>query len=154
MVGNGVKIPTTNNNEVLLANSSSILYRVQVTDEYQTTTSLIKTINLLNLIFYGATNSVPLSSSGVRGLSDRIFTDGSNPFILNTGNVENNFAVALPTTISQVLDLDALSVNITSSYILTPLLVENFYGTNVSYNVYTMTNAIPYTDSHRHQITR
>jgi hypothetical protein len=147
-------IPTTNNNDTLLVNSSSILYRVQVTDGYQTTTSSIKTINLLNLIFYGATNSVPLSSSGIRGLSNRIFTDGSNPFILNTGNIESNFTVALPTIISQVLDLDALSVNITSSYILTPLLVENFYGTNVSYNVYTMTNSIAYMNSHRHQITR
>jgi len=111
-------------------------------------------VNLLNIIFYGATNSVPSSSSDVRNLSNRIFTDGSNPFILNTGDVYNNFTIALPTTISQVLDLDALSVNITSSYILNTLTVQDFYGTNVSYNVYTMTNAIAYSDSHRHQITR
>jgi hypothetical protein len=148
-------IPTTNNNDSLnLSNSTSIIYRVQVTDEYQTTTSLTSTVNLLNIIFYGATNSVPSSSSDVRNLSNRIFTDGSNPFILNTGDVYNNFTIALPTTISQVLDLDALSVNITSSYILNTLTVQDFYGTNVSYNVYTMTNAIAYSDSHRHQITR
>jgi hypothetical protein len=32
--------------------------------------------------------------------------------------------------------------------------VDDAGGTATQYNVYTMTNAIPYSDSHRHQITR
>ena len=56
----------------------------------------------------------------------------------------------------QVLDLDALNANITANYVagLSTFNVDDYAGTPVSYKVYTMTNAIPYTDgSHRHQIT-
>jgi hypothetical protein len=148
-------ILSTNHNNSLLSDATSILYRVLVTDEYQGTTSSTSTINLLNTIFYGPINLVPSSSVTVRSLPSRIFTDGSNPFILNTGSVETHFCVALPSplTISQVLDLDSSSANLTTSYILNTFPVFDFYGTSVTYNVYTMTTDGPY-DSHRHQITR
>jgi hypothetical protein len=113
-------------------------------------------VNLLNIIFYGSTSSTPLNSGDVRSFTNKIFTDGLNPFTLNTGNVYNNFVVAIPSTLSitEVLDIDALSANITDSYIMNTFNVLDFIGTNVSYNVYTMTNAIPYSSNHRHQITR
>lgn len=150
-------IPITNHNDTInLSDATSIGYRVQVTDSYQTTTSSTSLVNLLNIIFYGTTSSVPLSSGDVRLLSNRIFTDGSNPFTLNTGTTHNNFVVAIPSTLSitEVLDIDALSVNITDSYIINTFNVLDFIGTNVSYDVHTMTNAIPYSSNHRHQITR
>ena len=150
-------IPVTNDNDTInLSDATSIGYRVQVTDSHQTTTSTTNLVNLLNIIFYGSTSSVPLSSSDVRELTNNIFTDGLNPFTLNTGTTYNNFVVAMPSVlnITEVLDIDALSANITDSYIINTFNVLDFIGTNVSYDVYTMTNAIPYSSNHRHQITR
>jgi hypothetical protein len=150
-------ISLTNHNDIVnLSDATSIGYRVQVTDSYQTTTSTTNLVNLLNIIFYGSTSSTPLNSGDVRSFTNKIFTDGLNPFTLNTGNVYNNFVVAIPSTLSitEVLDIDALSANITDSYIMNTFNVLDFIGTNVSYNVYTMTNAIPYSSNHRHQITR
>lgn len=150
-------IPITNHNDIInLSDANSIGYRVQVTDSHQTTTSTTNLVNLLNIIFYGSTSSVPLSSSDVRQLTNNIFTDGLNPFTLNTGTTNNNFVVAMPSVlnITEVLDIDALSANITDSYIINTFNVLDFIGTNVSYDVLTMTNAIPYSSNHRHQITR
>jgi len=152
-------IPVTNhNNPSNLSDATSIGYRVQVTDSNQTTTSTTSLVNLLNIIFYGPTSSIPSTSGDVRLLSNRIFTDDSNPFNLSTGNVERNFTVAMPSTlsISEVKDLDALNVIITNNYILNTFDVLDFIGTNTSYKVYTMTNAVAYSDlpTHRHQITR
>jgi hypothetical protein len=152
-------IPVTNhNNPSNLSDATSIGYRVQVTDSNQTTTSTTSLVNLLNIIFYGPTSSIPSTSGDVRLLSNRIFTDDSNPFNLSTGNVERNFTVAIPSTlsISEVKDLDALNVIITNNYILNTFDVLDFIGTNTSYKVYTMTNAVAYSDlpTHRHQITR
>ncbi len=57
-------------------------------------------------------------------------------------------------SISQVLDLDALNANITASYVNNPFNVEDAGGTAVAYNVYTMSNSVPYSSNHRHEITR
>jgi len=150
-------ITLTNHNDIVnLSDANSIGYRVQVTDTYQTTTSSTSLINLLNIIFYGVTSYIPSISDDIRILDNKLFTDGLNPFTLNTGTTYNNFVVAVPSTISitEILDIDSLSVNITGSYILNTFDVLDFIGTNVSYNVYTMTNGIPYSYNHRHQITR
>jgi actin-like ATPase involved in cell morphogenesis len=108
------------------------------------------------MIFYGPSASVPLNSAAVRSLPSRLFTTGNNTFNLNTGSTEVNYIVAIPNTesISQVLDLDALNANITSQYINNPFNVNDAGGTAVSYKVYTMTNAIPYSSNHRHQVTK
>ena len=92
----------------------------------------------------------------MRAVGTKIFTDGSNPFQLNTGSTLKDFTVAMPDTISisQVLDLDALSANITASYVNNPFNVEDAGGTNVAYNVYTMSNSVPYASHHRHEVTR
>jgi hypothetical protein len=57
-------------------------------------------------------------------------------------------------TVSEVLDLDALNANITANYLQSSFSVADYTGNLSTYNVYTMTNAIPYTSNHRHQITR
>jgi hypothetical protein len=156
-------IATTNHNDTInLSDATSIGYRVQVTDSYQIATGAIPTtsstslVNLLNIIFYGPTSSIPITSGDVRSSTNRIFRDGLNPFTLNTGTTYNNFVVAIPSTLelSEVLDIDALSANITGSYIKDTFDILDFIGTNVSYDVYTMTNAIPYISNHRHQVTR
>lgn len=146
----------THNDIFNLSDADAISYRVQVTDLYQTTTSNRSLVELFNVIFYGPVGSTPSNSSAVRALSGKVFTDNANPFNLNTGVTYSTFTVAMPASlnITEVLDLDALNANITGSYLLNTFNVLDFIGTNVSYHIYTMTNAIPYTANHRHQITR
>lgn len=151
-------ISSTLHNDSALYNSTSISYRAVVTDAYTSTNGSSSTVTFLNLIFYSPVSSVPTDSSGVRAISTRIFTDGVNgsSWLLYTGTTYTSFTIAMPSTytLSQVLGLDALNANITSNYILNTFTVNDFYGTAVTYKIYTMTNAIPYTSSHRHQITR
>lgn len=108
------------------------------------------------MIYYGPSSSAPGNSAAVRSLGSRIFTDGSNPYNLITGNTQKIFTSAMPATltITEVLDLDALNSNITANYTLSTFNVNDAAGSAVSYNVYTLTNAIAYTLSHRHQTTR
>jgi hypothetical protein len=165
-------VPSSLHNDLSLNNSLSIGYRISVKDTYQVfqgPTNKVngspQTVEFKYFIFYGPVAGGPPgpgTSTAVRSLPNRIFTDGSNPFNLETGTVERCFSVAMPATlsISNVTDLDALNANLTSNYILTVFNVQDAAGTNVSYNVYTMTNATPYTEggtpagNHRHQITR
>ena len=154
-------IPSTGHDPVANNTATQIQYRIQVVDEYQQhlssqVTSSTKTINFRFLIFYGALGSAPTTSNGVRAIATQIFNDGSNPFNLNTGSTLKDFTVAMPNTlsISQVLDLDALNANITASYVNNPFNVEDAGGTAVAYNVYTMSNSVPYSSNHRHEVTR
>jgi hypothetical protein len=55
---------------------------------------------------------------------------------------------------TEVLDLDALNANITNSYVLSTFGVSDAGGASSDYNVYTMTNGLPYSSSHRHQFKR
>ena len=155
-------IPWTNHSTAP-SNANSISYRVKVEDEYTISYSNSTTIIFYNIIFYGSSVSAPSTSANVRALTGKIFTNGSNPFNLNTGTINSIFTVAMPSTLSltQVMDLDALNDIITTSYILNGSLttIQDYAGNNASYKVYTMTNSLPYTDKpapvgHRHQITR
>ena len=90
-------------------------------------------------------------------MSDRILSDGSNPFILNTGMTDRFFNVALPSTLSitEVLDLDALNINYKLQYVSSPISILDYIGTSTFYTLYTMHLAVPYSDqSHRPQIRR
>ena len=146
---------------------SSAVYRLKVTDAYQdsissSVTTNSSTINYYNYIFYGATGSAPTTSSNVRSLPSKSLyistSNPSNPFTLNTGSVYKDFTVALPSslTISSVVDIDASNANITTQYVLNTGLtgIANYAGITSSYNVYTMSPAIPYSANHQHSITR
>jgi hypothetical protein len=106
--------------------------------------------------YYGSTANSVTNSSSVKALPSNEFqTSNINTFILNTGNAQKKFTVALPPsrTISEVIDLDALNANITSNYILTGTInVTDAAGTNRAYNIYEMNIGEPYSASHRHQI--
>jgi len=158
VVGNpsSITIPSTLHDDATLKTYSTIYYRIKVVDTYQTTYSSATTVNFYDTIWYGPTSSVPSNSLSVRSLPSKIFVDYSNPFNLETGTTQRNFSVAIPNSlsVSEVLDLDALNANITSTYVLTTFNVEDGGGISKNYKIYTMTNAIPYTSNHRHQITR
>jgi hypothetical protein len=144
-------------NDASLDTSTSLVYKIEVTDEYDVNNSANSTVNFQYLIFCGPVAVTPTNSAGVRALTTRYFADStSNPFILNTGNVYNRFTAAMPATktISLVMDLE-VNANLTPTYTggLSTFNVNTYSGDSVSYKVYTMNPAIAYTFSHRHQIT-
>ena len=148
-------------NESSLKTSSTIGYRVKVIDAYQTylssqVYSSTSTVTFYYALFYGPSATAPTDSAAVRALPNKQFTTYSNPFNLNTGVTYTNFTVAMPATLSlsSVIDLDSLNVDITSSYVLSTFNVDDGGSTATSYNVYTLSTGAPYSPSHRHQITR
>ena len=103
--------------------------------------------------FFGATTATPTTGTA-RGLDSEFQI--SNQFILNTGNTLTKFAICLPSgvTISSVIDLDALNLNITSNYVsLGTININDIGGTSRVYNLYEMNIGAPYSANHRHQIT-
>ena len=138
----------------ITSSATSAIYRVSVTDSYTTATASYN-ITYKYVVFYGPSAVAPANSAGVRALSSKRFTDAGNTFTLNTGAAQTIFTVAIPATMSltQVLDLDALNANITANYVLSTFNVNDGGGTPVAYKIYTLTNAIPYSADHRHQIT-
>lgn len=157
-----ISIPSTNHNDSSLGSASSLLYRVVVIDAYQTSTSVSTTITFQYGMFYGPATVLPVLSSAVRALGTKTLVTSGGTIQLNTGNTQTFFTVALPTavsstdTITTAIDLDSLSADITTQYTsgLTTFNVNDGGETGTSYNVYTMTIAIPYSSSHRHSITR
>jgi hypothetical protein len=107
-------------------------------------------------LWHGAVSTVPTTSAGIRALPSNQFYTGGTTFTLNTGTLRD-FMVALPpgTTITNVIDLDALNANITGQYVLqTAIAVVLADGTTTStYSIYKNTIASAYSSNHRHQIT-
>jgi hypothetical protein len=155
-------ITPTNHNNTSLKTAATIHYRVKVIDSYQVhlssggVTGGNSSVSFLNFIFFGASENPPANSLGVRALGAKLFSDGSNPFNLSTGDTSRIFTVAMPAALSITLvtDSDALNANITANYVMSTFGVSDAGGTMVPYKVYTMTNAEPYTPGHNHQVTR
>lgn len=113
-------------------------------------------------IFFAPVSVIPTTSAQVRAfVGTSIFNTGTTTFTLNTGTTEVNFMFAIPNTagagntrtLTSVIDLDAANANLTSSYLLTTFNVDDANGVGVSYKVYSLTIAVPYSTNHRHQIT-
>ena len=118
-------------------------------------TKQIKTINFDNMIFYGSTNVIPTTSADIRALPNRLFNIGTDEITLQTGNVNKIFVVAVPSnkTIDLVLDENAMFADITRTYVGSTIMVADAGGLETEYNIYIMSNAIPYTRNHKHRIT-
>lgn len=112
------------------------------------------TITSFYAIFYGPAAAAPNSSATVRALTKRLRNAG-NTWLLNTGTVENIFAIWLPTgrTLVSVKDLDALNLDITASYVSSAQNVDDAGATSRAGTLYVMTGAVPYSTNHRHEIT-
>lgn len=152
-----VIIPSTTHNDASLKSSDNIAYRIQTTDDYQTTNSASTTVDFINTIFYGSSASTSTTSNDIRNLDNRVFADRTNnPLTLDTGTANKIFTVAMPSSLSltSVIDLTALNADITSNYILSTFNVNDAGNTSTSYHVYTLTNATPYNVAHQHQVTR
>lgn len=136
--------------------ADTINYRYFVIDTQASTATATDDTVFSYKVFYGPTSSEPLNSADVRALPSSRFLNAGDSWNLNTGSTEVIFSVAMPDTqsITQVLDLDALSANITSEYINNAFNVNDAGGTPIAYNVYSMTISIPYSSNHRHQVTK
>lgn len=128
---------------------------LQGTNNQDDTFTATATILGLYKQFYGPTTTAASDSATVRGLPSYRFTNAGSVFTLNTGSTQRIFQLWLPTgqTLSNVTDLDALNANLTSQYVATSLSVNDANGVAVTGTLYTMTQAVPYTVSHRHQLT-
>lgn len=125
-------------------------------EEVQDINSSAFTVTARYYRFYGPAAATPADSTAVRALPSSAFQLSGAEFNLETGSVQTKFFVALPpgVTITEVLDLDALNVNITANYVLQgTITVLDAGGTGRSYNLYKMEIGTPYSSSHRHQIT-
>ena len=105
-------------------------------------------------LFYSTGGSTPTTSAQVRAYSNEF--DSDNSFTLNTGSTDTKFIIVLPPgrTISSVVDLDALSAVITSSYVLQGTIsVDDAGATARTYNLYEMNIGAAYSSSHRHSMS-
>jgi hypothetical protein len=138
--------------------TSSLSYRLQVVDGFQTSSLSASYIDFQYMMYYGTSSIVPTVSSHIRRLQNRIFADSASPTILNTEDGKI-FVFATPFTSSayygiyEVLDLDASYSNLIDRYVLYTFDVNDSGSNAIPYNVYVNSNAIAYTDrSHRHQV--
>ncbi len=114
------------------------------------------TVNFKDMIFYGDISYAPTGSTDIRTLTNKEFNN-VNTITLNTGNVNRRFVIAIPNDkeILNVNDETAMYANITNYYIKSNTITQIENGGNVlkDYNIYIMTNAIKYSNNHKHVIT-
>lgn len=123
-------------------------------------TSPIGTFNSANfaiiarfLEFYGPTAAPSVNSANVRALPSNRFTSAGTNFNLLTGTTEIIFEIALPPGRLLVSVFDATAgFFITGSFVLVNINVNDAAGTPHAYNVYRLTNAVPYAIAHTFNI--
>lgn len=99
----------------------------------------------LNVIYYGASASIPTTLAGLQALTAIPF---ANTFTMNTGTTERRFIIGVQTgaTIQSVIDTSVtLGADITSQFTLR--------STVSGYDIYAMQNVLPYSTNHVLQIT-
>lgn len=107
------------------------------------------------ILFQGPVAAIPADSAAVRAMPSSQFYQGASTLILNTGTTLKDFAIALPpgVTISLVMDQN-VNANLTAQYVLVGTrAVIDAGGTARTYNLYVMSQAVPYSDNHLHAIT-
>jgi hypothetical protein len=105
--------------------------------------------------FWGPVNAVPATPADAR-LSNNSLSNSSS-FTLNTGTSQLQLViiVAPGKSLSSVVDLDALSANITTEYVYQGTISVNDAGGAAvpGFKLYVKTLGVAYSSSHRHQIT-
>lgn len=139
--------------------ASNAKYEVIIRDAYRpdqiANTSIIN-IEFDNMIFFGTSDVIPMTSSDIRNLTGKTFNSETNTITFNTGTEKNifNFAMPINRTITKIMDIGEFDFDITSASdtvrVLTVLDVE---GNPMDYNVYSIANAIPYSSNHQYIIT-
>lgn len=103
--------------------------------------------------FYGPTNVNPTTSAQIRALPNNRPDCASTSFSLITGTIEKIFVIAIPSTKTLVSVFDATAgFFITGTFTSSTFNVNDAGGTPISYNIYRLNNAVPYTTSHTFNI--
>lgn len=104
------------------------------------------------LQFYGPTAAPSGNSAAVRALPSNRFATGTT-FSMTTGTTDNIFEIALPPgqTLVSVFDATA-GFFITVSFVSSVIVVNDAGGNPQNYNLYRLTNAVPYATSHTFNI--
>jgi hypothetical protein len=146
----------TLNSLILNSNNATQVWKISAEN---TNSEVLESSNITTTAkfkrFFGATSATPTTGTA-RSLGSEFQSANAQTFTLNTGSTLTKFAVCLPTgvTISSVIDLDALNLNITTNYIsLGTININDIGGTSRVYNLYEMNIGAPYSSNHRHQIT-
>jgi len=136
--GNVTNTPAT-------STTTSIIFRVQVTDTY-TTTPATYSITLASLIFYGDISTVTtINSTSIRALPYKRFVTDGSPFIFSTGTTNTRLIVAMINTYGVTSAIDT-SVNAPVDFTtdVRSVSVNDAAGNARSYQAFVNTFATPY----------
>ena len=148
----GGSLENVTHNPTNYTSADSIQYRILICDEYIDTVNTSQIILFKNVIFWGP--GEPIDSSGVRNLPQIAFSDTQNQFNLQTGTTQNSFTIAFPSNRNFISSFDNTSLIHFINYLLKPLnIVNNYYGEEFNYKIYTFKQAVPYDYNHNHLIT-
>ncbi|RKR84912.1 hypothetical protein BDD43_5165 [Mucilaginibacter gracilis] len=107
-------------------------------------------------LWYDTVTAFPTDSASARALTNARLSNAGNTFTLNTGSTNTKFCLVLPPgkSLVSVIDQDALNLDITAQYVQSAITVNDASGTPVTtYKIYAMSQSIPYSTTHRHNIT-
>lgn len=106
--------------------------------------------------YAGPLSTVPTTGTEVRtALLGTSVLNTANSFTFTTGTVERIFAIAIPNTKNLVNVTNAgTNENLTSGFVLTGITtIPDAGGTNRSYKVYVMENAVPFSNNYTINVT-
>ena len=100
-------------------------------------------------IYYGSASTKPTSEAKIKALTKSL-VDNENTFVLDTQNTNFIFCIWIADglTLGSVIDLEAMSANITGSYVFE----KNQTVDGISGKTYIMEQGVPYDDNHKHEI--
>ncbi len=136
--GSSYSVSYVDNDNTLL-NSTSIAYRIVVTDIYSTTTGSVATISFTHRSFLGYSSNTVLNLSEILGLSNSTLTNSKSRTIAGVtagvGNYTYYVYASSAGDLSNCL-LDGVEAILGAFTKLTDVTGTNTYGANVSYRVY------------------
>ena len=148
----GGTIESITHNPNNYTSADSIQYRIEIYDEYTDTYNTAQIILFKNVIFWGP--SEVTTSNDVRNLPQKGFSDSTTTYNLQTGTTSNAFTIAFPSNRNYVSSVDNTNFVFLVTYLLKNLnIVENYYGEEFGYKIYTFKQAVPYDYNHNHLIT-
>lgn len=148
----GGTIESITHNPTNYTSADSIQYRIEIYDEYTDTYNTSQIILFKNVIFWGPGEVT--TSNDVRNLPQKGFSDSTTTYNLQTGTTSNAFTIAFPSNRNFISSFDNTSLIHFINYLLKPLnIVNNYYGEEFNYKIYTTKQAVPYDYNHNHLIT-
>jgi hypothetical protein len=140
---------STAHNDINLVNASSISYRIQIVDGYQTTTLNLGTRSFFYRNYLGYSSNTTLTLPQIQSLSSSILSDSKSRTISSVSAGAGNYTYycyrASQGDLSSVL---YGTFDVLGSFIkLTDVIGVNSYGANVTYRVYRTNSTDAFTNA-------